>query len=189
MKLLEIRHFDPNTTSQLPTVVMGTDSSIAIGHKPVFLPEISEQWALEISPAYRICRLGKTISQRFASRYYDVMTLAARVIPTDLTQRLCDEGQSPLSPLATAFDSAISVGEWIEPKAEFSLELISPTQHEPIAVKSAIDSAIAYISKTFIVKNGDIIMAGGPIIRIPVKIGDRVIASVDGREILSFNIK
>lgn len=186
MKYLEIRRIAGNA---LPSLTLATDSSIAVNGKPVFLPDFSSRWELRLYPAYRISRLGKTISERFAPRYYDAVTLAARLIPLDLVDRLRVQGES-LSPLAMAFDGAIALGKWLPlPDDASDLQVSSSAGAcKPIRSK-IINSEIEYLSRGFILKNGDVIACGDPLLVAPVNIDTGFEASIGDSVALSFNIK
>lgn len=194
MKLLELQSIDNPLNGPL---LLATDSSINVGSRPVFLPEISDRWLMEISPAFRICRLGKTISERFAPRYYDAFTLAARLLPLDLMDELAENGMR-YSPLTTAFDGAISLGTWLpldslKSEGELTLYLSSPARNMEIKldeqITKAADKAIAFLSRSFILKNGDVIVPGGPITEFKVEIDNRIEVSSDREKLLAFNIK
>ncbi len=189
MKLLELQ----STANPLQQpLLLATDSSISLGGRPVFLPEISRRWTMQISPAFRISRLGKTISERFACRYYDAITLAARLLPLDLIDSL----ENRHSPFATAFDGAVSLGEWI-PKADLAepetlKAAVGQSEQElilPAGLTAAADSAIALLSRSFILKNGDVIVSGGPLLETEVAVNTHAEISSGSRKILSFNIK
>lgn len=185
MKFIEIQRLYGKS---LPTVALATDSSLALCGKPVFLPDFSTRWQMNIKAAYRISRLGKTISERFAPRYYDAVTLAARFIPLDLVDRLRAQGEA-MSPLAMSFDNAVALGCWI-PLAEIdSLEVSAFGQQCAPIDAGVINSEIQYLSRGFILKNGDVIACGAPLLTIPVEINTRVEASIGSRVALSFNIK
>ncbi len=185
MKYLEIQRI---AGKSLPSLTLATDSSIAVNGKPVFLPDFSSRWELRLYPAYRISRLGKTISERFAPRYYDAVTLAARLVPLDLVDRLRVQGES-LSPLAMAFDGAIALGRWL-PLTDSAEVPVSSTAGacDPIRSK-IINSEIEYLSRGFILKNGDVIACGDPLLVTPAYIDTRFEASIGDRVALSFNIK
>lgn len=189
MKLLELQ----STADPLhQPLLLATDSSISLGGRPVFLPEISRRWTMQISPAFRISRLGKTISERFAGRYYDAVTLAARLLPLDLIDSL----ENKQSPLATAFDGAVSLGEWIQKEVfgePIALKAIVGSSEQEVILPGNLtgcaDKAIALLSRSFILKNGDVIVTGGPIFETEVAIDTHVEISAGDRKTLSFNIK
>lgn len=54
-----------------PVIFMKPDSAILKDGKPFFIPDFSNEVHYETELVVRINRLGKNISPRFASRYYD----------------------------------------------------------------------------------------------------------------------
>lgn len=197
MKLLELQSTHDPLSQPL---LLATDSSISLGGRPIFLPEISQRWLMQISPAFRISRLGKTISERFASRYYDAFTLAARLLPLDLMDTLEKSGMRH-SPFATAFDGAVSLGAWIPADylrngaaglpAALAVNIgASETEAGLTAnLTESADKAIALLSRNFILKNGDVIVTGGPLTESEVMLDTHVEVSSGQHRILSFNIK
>lgn len=187
MKLMDLSYSSMDG-SLFPPLILSTDSSLSLNSRPVFPPEISDRWSCRVSAAYRICRLGKTIGERFASRYYDAMTLSARIVPVDLAEEMEQKGLA-LSPFITAFDGAVSIGQWTNIPAGSIVEISSPCSIETIMPNPAIDRAIALLSRHFILKTGDIIIPGQPIAEFPVKIGDSVSISTCATPVLTFRIK
>ena len=58
-----------------PVIFTKADSSLLKDGKPFFVPDWSEQVDYETELVVRICRLGKSIPERFAHRYYDAVTV------------------------------------------------------------------------------------------------------------------
>ncbi len=92
-----------------PDVTIVTDSSITTHKNPLFVPDAIAEYVFELAPAVKIFRLGKSIPVKFASRYYDAITLIARVMPV-IDGKPVRNG----SAIYTAYDSAIVRGEWID---------------------------------------------------------------------------
>ena len=57
----------------------------------------------------RICRLGKTIPERFAHRYYDAVTVGIDFTARDLQKKLKEQGL-PWE-LSKSFDGAAALGQ------------------------------------------------------------------------------
>ena len=188
MKILELRDFGDKINAELPTLILTTDSSVIRDNRPVFLPEISQRWSCEFSVAYQICRLGKSISEKFAPRYYDMMTLCARFLPLDIVE---PNGKTAVNwtPWATAFDGALALGGWIDNATVKTIDITSPQCISFGNALPPINKAIKMLSKNMIIKTGDIIIPPMPLYRCEINIGDRVEASLNGVETLKFNVK
>ena len=76
-----------------PVIFTKADSSLLKDKKPLFLPEELGRIDYETELVVRICRLGKGISQRFAHRYYDAVTVGIDFTARDLQRKLCEAGQ------------------------------------------------------------------------------------------------
>lgn len=188
MKILELRDFGDKETAALPSLILTTDSSIIRDNRPVFLPEISRRWRCDFSLAYLVSRLGKSIAERFAPRYYDMMTLCARFVPLDIVSPEGCTGEN-WTPWATAFDGALAIGAWTDAAPVKSVDITSPQSISFSGVIPPIAKAIKILSKEMIIKTGDIIIPPSPLFSCDISIGDRVEASVNRQEILRFNIK
>lgn len=68
-----------------PVIFMKPDSAILKDGKPFFIPDFSNEVHYETELVVRINRLGKNISPRFASRYYDALTVGI-----DFTAQTCN---------------------------------------------------------------------------------------------------
>lgn len=93
-----------------PVVFMKPESALLKNGKPFFLPEHLGRVDHEVEVVVRICRLGKNISERFAHRYYDAVTVGIDFTARDLQRRLKDNGH-PWE-IAKAFDGSAALGEW-----------------------------------------------------------------------------
>lgn len=184
MKILELRHAG-SSGGALPTLILTTDSSTVRDGRPVFLPDISKLWRCDFAIAYQMCRLGKSIGEKFAARYYDMMTLTARMVPLDMV----GEDDCQWSPWATAFDGALALGRWIEVAPVTSVGIVRPQSVSLGAVRTGINRAVKMLSSEMIIKTGDIIIPSTPLHSMEIKIGDSVEASVNGECLLKFNVK
>lgn len=191
MKLIEYRHIPGQTT---PLALLATDSSITLPGKPVFLPEFAPRWSIEISVGYIVSRLGKSIPERFAPRYYDSATLIARFVPHD--PKIC--AGSPYSPLLTAFDGALARGIALPAADFYTGKSVKVTLSGAVAAEKSctlaapvIDADIHELSGYFILKTGDIIVSGSPIFSFEILPETHVRATFSDSSdaLLSFNVK
>lgn len=100
------------------------DSAFSNGGKPFFLPEDMGEATVSISPAIRICRLGKSVLPRFANRYFHEFALAFHFRLNNLYERMKAAGK-PISE-AVSFDRSIMVSDFSELEndlKDLSLEL------------------------------------------------------------------
>ena len=75
-----------------PVIFTKADSALLKDHKPFFIPDWSEQVDYETELVVRICRLGKSIPERFAHRYYDAVTVGIDFTARDLQREAREKG-------------------------------------------------------------------------------------------------
>ena len=94
-----------------PVIFTKADSALLKDHKPFFIPDHLGRIDYETELVVRISRLGKTISERFASRYYDAVTVGIDFTARELQKKLRAEGK-PWE-LCKGFDGSAAIGEWV----------------------------------------------------------------------------
>lgn len=179
-----------------PVIFTKADSSLLKDGKPFFVPDHLGRVDYETEMVVRICRLGKSIPERFAHRYYDAVTVGIDFTARDLQRRLRDAGQ-PWD-LCKGFDGAAAIGEWI-PKEKF-LDIQALHFHLDINGKTVqegctsdmlfgVDRLISFISQFFTLKTGDMLYTGTPAGVGPVKIDDHLTGYLEERKVMEFNVK
>ena len=176
-----------------PVIFTKADSSLLKDGKPFFVPDHLGRIDYETEVVVRICRLGKSIPEQFAHRYYDAFTVGIDFTARDLQKRLRKEGQ-PWE-IAKGFDGAAVIGEWVEkeklPEAQtlhFSLDINGEKRQEGCTsdMLCTIDRLIAYISQFFTLKTGDLLYTGTPVGVGPVNIDDHLEGYLEERKVLDF---
>ncbi len=179
-----------------PVIFLKADSALLKDHKPFFIPDDLGRIEYETELVVRICRLGKTISERFAHRYYDAVTVGIDFTARELQQKLREQGR-PWE-LSKSFDGAAVLGEWVEKdkfldiqRIHFHLDINGKTVQEGCTsdMLYKVDEIVSYISKYFTLKTGDIIYTGCPTGCGPVAINDHLEGYVEDRKVLDFNCK
>lgn len=158
MKIIAFSRIPGETIPQPLPIDIITDSAVVPYNRPVFLPDFTQSWAADICPAYRISRLGKGITPKFAPRYYDAVTLVMRLIPTQILQQLRN-GLQPTG-ITGVFDNCLPLGQWL-PVTDTppDLHIQAPGIDQLISHRHAdIDSTLAAISQIATLKTGDIIL-------------------------------
>ena len=75
-----------------PVIFLKPDSAILKKNKPFFLPDFSENVQYETEIVVKICKLGKSISAKFAHRYYDELTIGIDITARDLQNDYISKG-------------------------------------------------------------------------------------------------
>lgn len=179
-----------------PVIFTKADSALLKDSKPFFLPDELGRIDYETELVVRICRLGKSIPQRFAHRYYDAVTVGIDFTARDLQNKLRAEGK-PWD-LCKGFDGSAAIGEWVSIEKfrdiqaiHFRLDINDNTVQEGCSsdMLFKVDEIIAYISQWFTLKTGDILYTGTPAGVGPVHIDDHLTGWLEDRKVLEFNVK
>lgn len=178
-----------------PVVLSMPDSTLVKGGKPCFIPDDMGAVSGEAHLVVRVCRLGKSIPERFAHRYYDALTCGMAFAATDLLDRLQRQGL-PWD-MAIGFDGATAIGEWLPvgqgsvPLHNFRLDIdgVTMQQGDTVQMLRSIDSLIAHVSRHCTLRTGDIIFTGAPAPPFRVHENQHVTGYLDDRKLLEFNIK
>lgn len=179
-----------------PVIFLKADSSLLKDHKPFFIPDFMGRIDYETEIVVRISRLGKGIPERFAHRYYDAVTVGIDFTARDMQAKARKEGL-PWD-ICKGFDGAACIGEWIEKDRFLSLDALD--FHLDINGKTVqkgstsdmlykFDEIIAYISKFYTLKTGDMIYTGTPAGVGPVYIDDHLEGYMENLKVLDFNCK
>lgn len=179
-----------------PVIFLKADSSLQKNGKPFFIPDDLGRVDYEAELVVRICKLGKTVPTRFAHRYYDAVTLGIDFTARELQRKLSENGQ-PWD-LAKSFDGAATIGDWVPKellpdvsRLRFHLNVNGSTTQEGCACEMlwSVDDIVAYVSKYFTLKTGDLIFTGTPAGVGSVHIGDLLEGWVEERKVLECRCK
>lgn len=178
-----------------PVVFSHADSALLKDGKPFFIPEFAEPCTYQVELVVRICRLGKSIPERFASRYYDGVTVGIAFTAHGLLERFCRAGY-PWD-LATGFDGAAAVGNFVPTEGHNLRDLHFCLQAGGVEVQRgwsgdmqwSIDHLIAHVSQFYTIRQGDLIFTGAPVTARQAVIGDRLEAYLDGEKLLTIKVK
>ena len=181
---------------ETPVIFTKADSALLKDKKPFFIPDFMGRIDYEAEVAVRISRLGKTIPERCAHRYYDAVTVGIDFTARELQQKLRANGE-PWD-LCKGFDGSAALGEWVSvdkfrdvQALHFHLDINGNTVQEGRTsdMLFSIDSLIAYISRFFTLKTGDILFTGTPVGVGPVHIDDHLEGYIEDRKVLDFSCK
>ncbi len=184
------------TLPDKPVIFLKPDSSLLKNNKPFFIPGFSQNIHYEIEIVLRICKLGRSISEKYAHRYYDQLTLGVDMTARELQSALSSAG-SPWD-ISKSFDGAAPIGEFITLQEagdvndiSFRLEKNGETVQSGNTSRLIFnfDQIIAYVSEFFTLKTGDLIFTGTPSGVGPVNRNDRLTGYIGDRKIIDFMIK
>jgi len=185
-----------NKVPSSPLIFMKPPTALLINNKPLYYPKFTSNLHYECELVIKIKKNGKAIQERFAHRYYDEMTLGIDFTARDLQSKLKEKGH-PWE-IAKGFDGSAAVGKFIsvtdqhrEAGIQFTLskndEIVQ--QGDTNHLIFSIDYLIHYISQFFKLQIGDYIFTGTPAGVGPVRIGDKLVGNMYGKQLFSCSIK
>ena len=181
---------------QEPVIFMKPDSALLKDSKPFFIPDFCKQIDYEAEMVVRICRLGKNISERFAHRYYDAVTVGIDFTARDLQNKFRAEGK-PWE-LCKGFDNSAAIGDWMSidkyqniQNIDFHLDIDGKTvqQANTRDMLFGVDKIIAYVSQFCTLKIGDLLFTGTPVGVGPVSINNHLEGYLQNEKVLDFHIR
>jgi 2-keto-4-pentenoate hydratase/2-oxohepta-3-ene-1,7-dioic acid hydratase (catechol pathway) len=179
-----------------PVIFMKPDSALLKDGKPFFIPDFSNEVHYETELVVKICRLGKNIAQRFAHRYYDEVTVGIDFTARDLQRKLREEGH-PWE-ISKGFDDSAAIGKFVPlekcgdiQNLNFHLDIDGNKVQQGTTADMLfkVDEIIAYVSRFFTLKIGDLIFTGTPVGVGPVSIGQHLQGYLEEEKLLDFYIR
>ena len=179
-----------------PVIFLKPDTAVLKDNEPFYHPDFSNDIHHEVEIVLKINKVGKNIDAKFAHKYYDEIGVGIDFTARDLQSKLKEKGL-PWEK-AKAFNDSAPISGFVS-KSQFD-DLQHLNFHlqvnENIVQKGNtemmlwnFDEIIAEISKYFTLKTGDLIFTGTPAGVGKVVIGDRLTAFIEGKEMMSFEVK
>jgi len=185
-----------NEIPEKPVIFMKPDTAVLKDNKPFYIPDFSSDVHYELEVVLKICKEGKHIAEKFASKYYDEIGLGIDFTARDIQSQHKAKGL-PWE-LAKAFDHSAAVSTFL-PKSQFAdmyqlqftLDVNGETRQNghTSQLLFSFEKIIAFVSQYITLKKGDLIFTGTPEGVGQVHPGDRLQARLGTQELLDFNIK
>lgn len=179
-----------------PVIFMKPDTALLKDGKPFFIPDFSDEIHYETELVIRISRLGKNIAERYAHRYYDAATLGIDFTARDLQRELRAAG-NPWE-ICKSFDSSAVVGTFLPVEKlgdlqnlNFRLEIDGRSVQKGFTgdMLFEVDKIIAYVSRFFTLKIGDLLYTGTPAGVGPVTAGQHLQGYLKEEKVLDFYVR
>ncbi len=183
-------------SSEEPIVFMKPDSALLKNNKPFYIPDFSKELHYETELIIKFNRLGKHIDKKFANRYFAEIGLGVDFTARDLQRQLKADGK-PWE-ISKAFDNSAVIGNFLPitdieniQNIDFRLDIngITVQKGNSCDMIFEINELIAYVSRFFTIKIGDILFTGTPKGVGKVAIGDRLEGYIFDKKMFDFNIK
>ncbi len=185
-----------NDIPEEPVIFMKPKSALLQLQNPFYYPEFSNELHYEAEIVLRVCKNGKYIQAKHASKYYNAYTIGIDFTARDIQAELKKKGL-PWEK-AKAWDNSAVIGKWIE----FSSESI----HQPIQFSLQMNGKIvqlgntkemifsfneivAHISNYFSLNIGDLIYTGTPAGVGECVVGDVLEGFVEQQKMFELEIK
>ena len=179
-----------------PVIFSKPETAVPRKGEPFFYPDFSQDIHHEVEIVLKISKIGKNIEEQFAHKYYEEIGVGIDFTARDIQSKLKAKGL-PWE-LAKAFDRSAPVSDFI-PKTEFAdlqnlsfrLDINDQTRQSGNTsfMLFKMDYIIAFVSRYFTLKKGDLIFTGTPKGVGPVQVGDRLTAYIEDRKMLEFEVK
>ena len=179
-----------------PVIFMKPKSALLQPHMPFYYPEFTNDLHYEVELVLRISKNGKYIQERYASRYYNGVTVGIDFTARDIQKQLKEKGL-PWEK-AKAWDNSAAIGTWKEVTTEsqrkhfnFCLykneELVQ--QGNSGNMLFTFDAIVANISQYFSLNIGDVIFTGTPPGVGECVVGDALEGFLEDDSVLKVEIK
>ena len=179
-----------------PVIFLKPDTAVLKDNKPFYIPDFSSDIHFELEVVLKVSKEGKHIAEKFAANYYDEIGLGIDFTARDIQTQHKEKGL-PWE-LAKAFDNSAVISNFL-PKSNFpdvynmGFELKVNEQTRQNGHTSnllfSFEKIIAFVSQYITLKKGDLIFTGTPEGVGQVKPGDHLMAWLEGKQLLDFNVK
>ncbi|MEG1027024.1 MAG: fumarylacetoacetate hydrolase family protein [Flavobacterium sp.] len=178
-----------------PVLFMKPDTSVLLKTFPFVIPDFSNDVHHEVEVLVKICKVGKSISPKFAHKYYNQIGLGVDFTARDVQSKLKEKGL-PWE-IAKGFDGATVIGEFVDKEQFENLQNVSfQLMKNGEVVQNGntqdmlwqIDELISYISQFFTLKIGDIIFTGTPSGVSKVNSGDTLEGFLEDKKMFGFKV-
>jgi 2-keto-4-pentenoate hydratase/2-oxohepta-3-ene-1,7-dioic acid hydratase in catechol pathway len=179
-----------------PVIFMKPKSALLQPHTPFYYPEFTNELHYECELVLRISKNGKYIQEKFASKYYDAVTVGIDFTARDIQNELKEKGL-PWEK-AKAWDNSAAIGKWIllaNAKNKKDINFCLYKNKELVQQSNSnlmihnFDKIVSYISTFFSVNIGDLVFTGTPEGVGELVVGDELEGFIEDESMLQLDIK
>jgi acylpyruvate hydrolase len=185
-----------NAVPDKPLIFLKPDSAVLTDNRDFYHPEFSQEIHYECEVIYRIAKEAKHVNRRFALQYIDGIGLGIDFTARDLQDEIKKKGH-PWT-LAKMFDGSAPISDLLDPQdfpdhnnLHFELRVNNAVRQTGFSgnMLFPLDVLIEYITQFITLKKGDLIFTGTPEGVGKVNVGDRLQASLEGKDLLDFYVR
>ena len=179
-----------------PVIFTKPDTALVRPGEAFYHPDFSEDIHHEVEIVLKISKMGKNLEARFAPKYYQELAVGIDFTARDVQSRLKAKGL-PWD-LAKGFDGSGPVSGFV-PKTEFpDLQNITfglrvngeeRQRGNTRMMLWNFDEQIAFLSRYFTLRPGDLLFTGTPAGVGPVRVGDKLQAFLEDKTTLELEVK
>ena len=193
--LAHVKELDNDLPTE-PMFFMKPATALLLPHNPFFYPDFSKEIHYETELVLHICKPGRSIDEKFASNYYDAITVGIDFTARDL-QRECKAKGHPWEK-AKAFDDSAPLGEFKKISAlkrpndiAFGMKLNGKwvQQGHSRDMIFSFNRIVAHVSRFVTLEAGDSIFPGTPQGVGEVHVGDTLELFLEDEPMFSFCVK
>lgn len=180
-----------------PVFFIKPDTALLRNNQPFYYPDFTKNLHYETELVIRIDKVGRSIEEKFAHRYYSEIGIGIDLTARDIQQE-CRKNSQPWT-IAKAFDFSAPLSPEFIPLEQlgglsdinFHMDLNGVTVQRGNSADMifGVDKIISYVSQFMTLKIGDLIFTGTPAGVGALKIGDRIQAYINNELLLDFEIK
>jgi 2-keto-4-pentenoate hydratase/2-oxohepta-3-ene-1,7-dioic acid hydratase in catechol pathway len=185
-----------NEVPDEPVIFFKPDTAVLRNNEPFYFPDYSTDIHYEVELVLRISKEGKNIQPKFATKYFDGIGIGIDFTARDLQTKAKTKGL-PWT-LAKGFNGSAPISDFLPVEEfpafdniNFGLKLNGELKQQGNSGMMLHDfsAILAYMSRFITLKKGDLIFTGTPAGVGPVKIGDRLEAFIEDKNLLNFEVK
>lgn len=185
-----------NAIPEEPVIFIKPKSALLQPQTPFYYPEFSNELHYEIELVLRICKNGKYVPEKQASKYYNALTVGIDFTARDIQAELKKKGL-PWEK-AKAWDNSAVVGTWKEVTPQMlrnpiNFNLNNNGEQVQVGVSDdmifTFDYLVAHISNYFSLNIGDLIFTGTPAGVGECVVGDRLEGFLERERLFDLEIK
>jgi len=190
-----VNHFKDSIHKE-PVFYMKPDTSLLRNNEPFYIPPFSNDIHYGIALVYRICKVGKNISLRFAHRYYDAIALGIDFTACDILKQCISQGL-PWE-MAKSYENSLAISPLIDKTNMddiknicFSLSINGESVQHGVSSNMifTMEQMVVLVSQYMTLKTGDLICIGIDEGTDRVKKDDYLEAFMDDKKMLGFYIR
>lgn len=179
-----------NAEGKTAVVTVGDDALLR-NNEDFYIPEFAGCVSCVPQFVVRICKLGKSVGERFAHRYFEEVGAGIRFYADDYERELQEAGLPATG--ASAFDGSAAIGRLVGKeecgRADYAFQVNEKLVYgERLADFGRIERLIALASDFHTLKIGDYLYCGSSF-RCRVREGDRLRLCFQGKEWMNFKLK